>query len=132
MNERDVGNVYVMTSPMLYEAIVNAFQVHDFFGIERSHLHFFNQSVLPCFKLDGTLATTGDETDSSGGSASVSVSPGGHGDLFHALAASGLLSHMEEHNVEYVFSFNVDNPLAVAPDPTYLGFQGLRKCPQLR
>ena len=43
-------------------------------------------------------------------------------DLFHALASSGMLTHMEQLHIEYLFTYNVDNPLAVVADPTYLGF----------
>ena len=99
--------------PMLYASIVNTFEVHDFFALERSQVHFFNQSVLPCFHMNGTRVNV---------NGSVSVSPGGHGDLFHALASSGMLTHMEQLHIEYLFTYNVDNPLAVVADPTYLGF----------
>ena len=36
--------IYIMTSPMLYASIVNTFEVHDFFALERSQVHFFNQN----------------------------------------------------------------------------------------
>ena len=107
----------VMTSPMLFSAIVNAFEAHDYFGLDREQVHFFNQTTLPCFHHDGTLFL---ETSRTG--KQVAMSPGGHGDLFHALEMSGLLERLKSHGVTYVASFNVDNPLSFVPDPKFLGF----------
>ena len=104
----------VMTSPMLFSAIANAFEVHNYFGLGREQVHFFNQSILPSFNDDGTLAL---ET-----STKVAMSPGGHGDLFYAMETSGILGHLKARGVHYVASFNVDNPLAIVPDPRFLGF----------
>ena len=109
---------YIMTSPMLYASIVNTFEVHDFFALERSQVHFFNQSVLPCFHMNGTRVNV---------NGSVSVSPGGHGDLFHALASSGMLTHMEQLHIEYLFTYNVDNPLPLSQILHTSGFAGTRE-----
>ena len=40
--------LFVMTSPMLYHAIANAFELNRNFGLD---VRFFNQSVLPCFRV---------------------------------------------------------------------------------
>jgi pyrimidine-nucleoside phosphorylase len=104
----------VMTSPMLFSAIANVFEVHNYFGLDRKQVHFFNQTILPCFNNDGTLALETPEK--------VAMSPSGHGDMFHAMETSGLLGHLKASGVYYVASFNVDNPLAFVPDPRFLGF----------
>ena len=105
--------LFIMTSPMLYGAIANTFELNRNFGLE---VRFFNQSVLPCFRPDGSLARAAADPDTP------AMSPGGHGDLFHALQQSGALDEMEADGVELVYTFNVDNPLGMVPDPTFLGF----------
>ena len=74
--------LYVMTSPMLFDAIASAFELNRNFGL---NVRFFNQSVLPCFRPDGSLARAAANPDTP------AMSPGGHGDLFHALQRSGAL-----------------------------------------
>ncbi len=105
--------LFVMTSPMLYHAVANAFELNRNFGLD---VRFFNQSVLPCFRPDGALARAAADPDAP------AMSPGGHGDLFHALQHAGALDEMQADGVELVYSFNIDNPLGAVPDPTFLGF----------
>ena len=106
--------LYIMTSPMLYRNVYNVFELHQYFGLNRSKVHFFNQTLLPCFDFDGKIAMQTPTT--------VATSPGGHGDLLYSLQHSGMLKKMESTNVDWVFTFNVDNPLANVPDPTFLGY----------
>ena len=106
--------LYIMTSPVLSATIESAFEIHNYFGLNRRQVFFFNQTLLPCFNFDGSLAL---ETPTK-----VALSPGGHGDLFHAMGTSSALEHMKRQGVQYVASFNVDNPLAVVPDPRFLGY----------
>ena len=106
--------LYIMTSPLYSATIESAFEIHNYFGLNRRQVFFFNQTMLPCFHFDGSLAL---ETPTK-----VALSPGGHGDLFHAMGVSGALKNMKMQGVQYVASFNVDNPLAVVPDPRFLGY----------
>jgi UDP-N-acetylglucosamine/UDP-N-acetylgalactosamine diphosphorylase len=48
--------------------------------------------------------------------------PNGHGGVIEALRRSGSLSAMKDQGVEYLFYFQVDNPLVRVPDPLFLGF----------
>ena len=75
--------LYIMTSPMLYRNVYNVFELHQYFGLNRSKVHFFNQTLLPCFDFDGKIAMQTPTT--------VATSPGGHGDLLYSLQHSGML-----------------------------------------
>ena len=52
--------------------------------------------------------------------------PPGHGDLFTAIAASGLLDRLLETGIEYAFVSNADN-LGAVLDPAILGFMAAKR-----
>jgi len=52
--------------------------------------------------------------------------PPGHGDIFTAIAASGLLDRLLETGIEYAFVSNADN-LGAVLDPVILGFMAAKR-----
>jgi UDP-N-acetylglucosamine/UDP-N-acetylgalactosamine diphosphorylase len=105
---------YVMTSPLNHEATTSFFEQHDYFGLDRGDVMFFQQGVLPSFdKATGRilLAEKG----------RVATNPDGHGGSLRALDRSGALADMTERGVEHVSYVQIDNPLSRVVDPVFLG-----------
>lgn len=110
---------YVMTSDATHAATVAFFRAHNFFGLDPTVVHFFQQGNMPAVD-----AATGRVLLS--GKSELSQSPDGHGGLLTALAGAGLFDDMRRRGVEYLYYHQVDNPLARVCDPEFLGFHALR------
>jgi UDP-N-acetylglucosamine/UDP-N-acetylgalactosamine diphosphorylase len=108
---------YVMTSPANDTATRSYFEEHDFFGLEREHVVFFPQGTQPAFDPRGRiLMATRD---------SLCRAPDGHGGVFSALRKSGALEDARGRGVTCFSYVQVDNPLARAADPLYVGLHSL-------
>jgi UDP-N-acetylglucosamine/UDP-N-acetylgalactosamine diphosphorylase len=105
---------YVMTSPATDEETRADFEANAFYGLERDQVFFFCQGMLPCVSDEGKIMMESKH--------SVAMAPNGNGGLYEGLAASGALKHMEEHGVEYVPQYCVDNALVKIADPTFVGY----------
>ena len=104
---------YIMTSPLNHERTREYFDENGWFGLAESRVEFFQQGTLPTLDTDGQLLL-----DETGG---LFKNPDGHGGLVTALRKRGLLDQMQERGAEYLFYFQIDNPLVTVPDPEYLG-----------
>ena len=109
--------VLIMTSDATHDLTKHFFEVHNFFDLNPDHIHFVEQSMLPCFTIkNGTPQYVFDTS-------SIAMSPCGNGDLYATLARSGMLCKLkEEYNTEYLHILNVDNPLARVADPYLSGY----------
>jgi UDP-N-acetylglucosamine/UDP-N-acetylgalactosamine diphosphorylase len=105
---------YVMTSPATDSETRAYFEEKAFFGLERDQVFFFCQGVLPCLSDAGEIILASRH--------SVAMAPNGNGGLYEGLAVSGALKHMEEHGVEHVPQYCVDNALVKIADPVFVGF----------
>ena len=104
----------IMTSDSTHDEILSFFEQHDYFGLNRSYLRFFKQGTAPCLDLKSKkLLMSGRD--------SICTSPDGHGGLLGALLKAGLFDELQAAGVEYLFSHQVDNPLANVCDPAFLG-----------
>ncbi len=104
----------VMTSPATHADTEAYFRDHDYFGLPRDEVFFFQQGTMPALDLaTGQLLLDGP--------GSVFLSPNGHGGTLTALADSGLLADLSTRGVKHVFYFQVDNPLVRVGDPAFLG-----------
>jgi UDP-N-acetylglucosamine/UDP-N-acetylgalactosamine diphosphorylase len=104
---------YIMTSPLNDAETRRYFEEQRFFGLPESDVVFFTQGTLPTLDQTGRLLL-----DENGG---LFQNPDGHGGLVTALRRHKLLDEMKSRSVEYLFYFQVDNPLVNVPDPEYLG-----------
>ncbi len=104
----------IMTSPATHTDTVGFFEQHQWFGLPKEEVFFFQQGTMPA--LD--LATGRLLLESPG---SLFLSPDGHGGTLTALARSGLLEQMKSRGIEHIFYFQVDNPLVRIGDPEFLG-----------
>jgi UDP-N-acetylglucosamine/UDP-N-acetylgalactosamine diphosphorylase len=111
---------YIMTSPLNHDATEAFFEAHDFFGLPRRDVRFFQQGVMPSFdKATGRMLMAGP--------GEVATNPDGHGGAFRAMRVSGALDDMRARGVEHVSYFQVDNPHAAVADPVFLGLHAAAK-----
>jgi UTP--glucose-1-phosphate uridylyltransferase len=100
--------VALMVSFLTEEGITEHLAAHP----PRVPVFPFLQAHLPRLTLDGEIAR-----EPSG---EPSLAPAGHGDVFRALATSGVGQRLRDQGVEHVYFSNVDN-LAATLDPVVLG-----------
>ncbi len=105
---------YIMTSPLNDRATRDFFEKHDFFGLDRANVMFFQQGVMPSLDMK-----TGDLLLAEKGS--IASNPDGHGGSLRALFNSGALDDMEARGVQYISYTQVDNPLVRMIDPLFIG-----------
>lgn len=104
----------IMTSPANHAATRDFFAKHNFFGLDRSRVHFFPQGTMPAVDYNGKILL---ETP-----AGIALSPDGHGGALRALVRSGALEAVRAQGVEVLSYFQVDNPLVRCADPEFIGF----------
>jgi UDP-N-acetylglucosamine/UDP-N-acetylgalactosamine diphosphorylase len=106
---------YVMTSPATHDETVAFFEKHSFFGLNPGDVHFFRQGTMPAVdRQSGKLLLSAKHE--------LALNPDGHGGILAALDRSNLLDHMRDCPIDYLYYHQVDNPLARACDPAFLGF----------
>ncbi|WP_404420992.1 UTP--glucose-1-phosphate uridylyltransferase [Nibricoccus sp. IMCC34717] len=105
---------FIMTSHANHEATEAAFVAGNYFGLQKSHVHFFRQGRMPAVDFSGKILL-----EAKGG---IAMSPDGHGGSLRALDRSGALDLMEREGIDTLSYFQVDNPLVRAIDPTFIGF----------
>ena len=117
---RDTGKQvpwYIMTSDANDTATREFFGKHNFFGLPKADVFFFQQGMMPAFGLDGQLLL--------GAKDSLALSPDGHGGSLRALERSGAVADMRKRGVEHLSYFQVDNPLIHIIDPLFIGLHDL-------
>ncbi len=105
---------FVMTSEGTHQEIDAFYRDNAYFGLDPKRVFLFHQGYAP--SLD---RKTGQLLLAEKGL--LSMSPDGHGGLFSALWKAGLFDEMKRLGVEYLFSHQVDNPLAKVCDPEFIG-----------
>lgn len=105
---------YVMTSVENDRDTKAFFEEHDFFGLPRRDVFFFQQEMVPCLDLDGKLLLASPS--------SLAMNPNGHGGSLLSLKRSGALKDMRQRGIEVISYFQVDNPLVIVCDPVFLGW----------
>ena len=106
--------MYIMTSEHTKLPTEKFFEKHNFFGLEKSQVVFFEQRMIPCFDAEGKIIL---ETRSK-----VSRAPDGNGGLYWALKHENVLAHMKSHGVKYLHVYCVDNVLVKVADPMFMGY----------
>ncbi len=105
--------LYIMTSENNHADTVSFFEEHDYFGYDRSSVHFFKQEMAPSVSFDRKILM-----DSK---SSISLSPNGNGGWFSSLRSAGHLDTLKAEGVEWLSIFAVDNVLQRINDPTFVG-----------
>jgi UDP-N-acetylglucosamine/UDP-N-acetylgalactosamine diphosphorylase len=108
---------FIMTSRENDGPTQEYFRDNEYFGLNRDHVYFFVQGMLPSVTEEGKFLIGED-----GG---LFMNPDGHGGTFNALRKSGSLNLMKDIGIDEIFYFQVDNPLAKVCDPLFLGLHNL-------
>ena len=106
--------MYVMTSEHTKQPTEEFFEKHNFFGLNKDKIVFFEQRMIPCFDFEGKIILAN--------STKVARAPDGNGGLYWALKHEGILEHMEQKHVEYLHVYCVDNVLVKVADPIFMGY----------
>ncbi|HKB06081.1 MAG TPA: UDPGP type 1 family protein [Gemmataceae bacterium] len=104
----------VMTSPATHGDTTAYFADHEYFGLGRDNVYFFQQGTMPAVDI-----ATGRLLLEAPGL--LFSSPNGHGGTLTALSETGVLDEVARHGVRHVFYFQVDNPLVKVGDAAFLG-----------
>lgn len=113
--------LYIMTSETNRQATEAFFREHDFFGLVKTDVMFFDQSVMPSFDLDWQVLLDS-ETQ-------ISRNANGNGGVFQSLEDTGMLRDMGRRGVTGMHVFGVDNVLTRVADPLFMGVCDLAQVP---
>ena len=105
---------YIMASEATLDATERFFAEHDYFGIDRRDIVFFEQGTLPCFGHDGRILLES--------KCKLARAPDGNGGLYRALEQRSLVADMIARGVKYLHVYCVDNVLVRMCDPIFTGF----------
>eukprot|EP00040_Diaphanoeca_grandis_P035656 m.224750 g.224750 ORF g.224750 m.224750 type:complete len:813 (-) comp33441_c0_seq4:93-2531(-) len=105
---------FIMTSPINDGATRDLFTANSYFGLDKTQVIFFQQSLFPTVDAHGKLIL---ETKQQ-----VSVAPSGNGEVYAALKSSGALATMRQAGVTFVHIHAVDNAIAKVPDALAVGY----------
>ena len=104
---------YIMTS-IENDSATRSFLIdNNCFGLNRTDIFIFTQGEVPAVDTDGNMLL---ETKST-----IAMNPDGHGGVLSALRQSGGLDEMSTRGIKYLSDVQVDNPLANAIDPNFIG-----------
>lgn len=105
---------FVMTSEGTHDEIKAFYKEHDYFGLNPDDVFLFPQGFAPSLDLKTGHVLLADKS-------SLCLNPDGHGGIFAALWKAGLFEEMKRRGVEYLYSHQIDNPLAKVCDPEFVG-----------
>lgn len=104
---------YLMTSDVTHEQTIKFFEENNYFGLEKEHIIFFKQRMLPQIDEYGKLLLAK--------KSQIVTGPDGTGGVYNALVDNSITKQMKEKGMECFMLMTVDNPLATGIDPMYLG-----------
>lgn len=106
---------FIMTSHVTHAETVAFFDQHDYFGLNRDNVFFFQQGNMPAVDAQTRQILRS-------GPSGIQLSPDGHGGLLAALAKADLFQIMQDRGIDTLYYHQVDNPTARVCDPAFLGF----------
>jgi UDP-N-acetylglucosamine/UDP-N-acetylgalactosamine diphosphorylase len=105
--------VYIMTSDLNHQIIIDFFAQNNYFGYPSADIFFFEQALELCLSKDGKIIV---ESPTS-----LALAPDGNGGLFSALESSGALEDIANRGVMHLHAYGIDNVLTKSVDPAFMG-----------
>lgn len=105
---------YIMTSRENHADTVAFFEKNHYFGYNKEDIMFFRQFMLPMIDFEGRIVMDSKATIKEGAD--------GHGGIFRAMAACGVIEDMKKRGIQWVFVGGIDNVLVKLCDPLFVGF----------
>lgn len=104
---------YIMTSQTNNVDTIKFFESKNYFGYNKSKIHFFVQDKLPLvFADDGKILLSEPYK--------VHEASNGNGNLFSALKKCNFITQMRDDGIKWVFVSGIDNILVKIADPIFL------------
>lgn len=88
---------YIMTSGPTRGPTEEFFEKHNYFGVPKQDVVFFEQGTLPCLTKDGKIILESADK--------VSVAPDGNGGVYKALDKGGVLSDLKKRGIKHVHMY---------------------------
>ncbi|MDA1179464.1 MAG: UTP--glucose-1-phosphate uridylyltransferase [Planctomycetota bacterium] len=107
--------LFLMTSPATHEETIDYLTANQYLGLDPASVQVFCQGTMPAVDVHtGRILLEAPDR--------LSLSPDGHGGTVAALARHGSLKKMEQLGIDYIFYFQVDNPLVSVCDAEFIGY----------
>ena len=105
--------LFIVASDETYAATLETFEQEKFFGLSRQDVRFLHEESLPVINRRGLFLLVN--------RGRLAMSPTGHGAAITQLLKEDNFKQLEVRGIEYIFVFQVENPLVQIADPLFLG-----------
>ncbi|RME79520.1 MAG: hypothetical protein D6785_11165 [Planctomycetota bacterium] len=109
----------IMVSDHTEKETKTFFEKQSYFGLSRAEIRFVKQKMLPLLNKRGKIILKNRST--------LCFSTNGYGGAIGALQSTEILEELVGRGMEYLFYFQVENPLVKIGDPLFLGYHVLEE-----
>ena len=102
-----------MTSFENNDETIQFFKEQNYFGYPKEYIKFFIQDEEPLVNKAGKLLIGEDKT--------IRFASNGNGEIYRSMKKTGIIQDMIDKNIEWVDVTGIDNVLAKAIDPLFIG-----------